>query len=230
MFALYDVIRQARRPDRQDEIQKFIHSLSNSQEKIPVHTLGAKSQHGSGDKRSVGSLVRFGSTSPFGRRLLSGLSVHFNCRTIYELGTSLGLTTLYLSRDPHTSVFTFEGNEALVEKARTHFQVFDRKNIRIIEGDINKTLGQALAEYPPPNLAYIDANHRYEPTLRYVRMLLKHGGENVILVIGDIHWSAEMTTTWESLKCLDEVTVSVDLFEAGLLFFRSDLTPGHYIL
>ena len=32
------------------------------------------------------------------------------------------------------------------------------------------------------------------------------------------------------IKKIEEVTVSADLFDVGLLFFRKDLTKGHYVL
>jgi hypothetical protein len=72
------------------------------------------------------------------------------------------------------------------------------------------------------DLAYIDGNHRYEPTLRYFQQLLPKKQHHSIFIFDDIHWSAEMEKAWSEIKAHPEVTLSIDLFFMGLVFFRQE--------
>jgi predicted O-methyltransferase YrrM len=209
-------------------IENFIAGLATSEEEISVHTLGARPQHGHGRTRTIGNLVRHGSTSPFCRQVLRGLIRHYKARCVYELGTSLGLTTLYLSDDPDVEVITFEGNNVLAIRARKHFTHFGRRNIRIIEGNIDQTLAQELS-CTVPDLVSLDANHRYGPTLDYASRCLQHN-ENIILVVGDNHWSREMSEAWQVLRKDPRCQISIDLFEMGILIYQRNITPGQYVL
>jgi predicted O-methyltransferase YrrM len=79
-------------------------------------------------------------------------------------------------------------------------------------------------------MVYIDANHRYEPTLRYFDALVKYCTPDAVLVLDDIHWSAEMEKAWEKIKQHEKVTLTIDIFDAGLVFFTPLYTKQHYTL
>ena len=83
---------------------------------------------------------------------------------------------------------------------------------------------------PQIDLAYIDANHRYEPTLRYFELLLPKMTTSGMIILDDIHWSKEMNDAWEVLKNHPKISLSIDLFEAGILFLQPDLMKESYIL
>jgi predicted O-methyltransferase YrrM len=224
-----NVFQVAKAHNAEDPIESLRASLSESMKEIPTFTLGAPSRHGTETKKTIRDLVKKGGTSPFGCRLLELVIRQYKCKTIYELGTSLGLTTLYLSRPEQTRVYTFEGNAALLSVAEENFSKFKRNNIQIISGNIDDTLPETLAQTDVPDLVYIDANHRMEPTLRYVHQFLKTGAEHMIIVLDDIYWSPEMTQAWNILLREKAVQVSLDLYSMGILILRRDLTPGHYI-
>ena len=76
----------------------------------------------------------------------------------------------------------------------------------------------------------MNANHRYEPTIRYFEQALPKLHENSLVVLGNIHWSAGMNRAWQAIKTKPEVILSLDLFESGILFFNPDLPKAHYIL
>jgi predicted O-methyltransferase YrrM len=72
------------------------------------------------------------------------------------------------------------------------------------------------------DMAFVDGNHRYEPTVRYFKELLPAMHEYSILIFDDIHWSKEMEQAWEEIKQDESVTLSIDLFFIGLIFFRKE--------
>ncbi len=146
---------------------------------------------------------------------------------ILELGTSLGITTAYLSSaDSRNHVVTLEGSEAVLQVARGVWQALRLKNIESKVGNIDDTLYLYARE--KLDLAYVDANHTYEATMRYADYLLPRMHEKGVLVIDDIHYSEEMERAWTALKNDSRVTTSMDLYHMGLLFVDTHYLKRHY--
>ncbi|MEO7991775.1 MAG: SAM-dependent methyltransferase, partial [Chryseolinea sp.] len=78
--------------------------------------------------------------------------------------------------------------------------------------------------------AFMDANHRYEPTLRYFNILIQKMNDRGILIVDDIHYSTEMDRAWNELKQHVRVHASADLYRCGILFFDPSLNNQHVVL
>jgi predicted O-methyltransferase YrrM len=155
--------------------------------------------------------------------------VHYECKSILELGTSLGLTSLYLSAiSKDARVLTVEGDEQLASLAEKHFQSLRRKNITLFQGSFEKKLPLALNQSRQIDLAYFDGNHRYDATMNYFKLLLPNVHEKSIVVIGDIHWSIEMKKAWKEIISSSLTTLSIDLFYFGIVFFRKELSKQNF--
>jgi hypothetical protein len=76
----------------------------------------------------------------------------------------------------------------------------------------------------------MDANHHYEPTLKYFNWLLPVIHSMSIIIMDDIHYSAEMEKAWEEIKNHEQVHASIDLFRCGILFFDPSLNKQHVVL
>ena len=147
------------------------------------------------------------------------------------MGTSLGINSLYLSNaSPGGKIFTFEGNESLCNRAIENFKKFPANNIQLIEGDIDETFLPFLMDNGPLPFLFIDANHTYEATLRYFDQAMDYITEDSLMVLDDIHWSYEMGKAWFEITKDPRVTISVDLFQFGLLFFKKGILKQKYIL
>jgi hypothetical protein len=96
-------------------------------------------------------------------------------------------------------------------------------------GPFDETLPAALAELGRVDFAFVDGNHREEPTLDYFNQIVGHVGETSCLVFHDIHWSRGMEAAWRRIVSDERVTVSIDLFDVGLVFFR-DQAKEHFVL
>jgi predicted O-methyltransferase YrrM len=79
-----------------------------------------------------------------------------------------------------------------------------------------------LSALPKIDFAFVDGNHKKEPTLHYFRELMKKSTEDTILVFDDIHWSSEMEEAWAYIKENEAVTLSIDLFFIGIIFLKKD--------
>lgn len=228
-FDFYEkVIRNKEPVSGFEEIEHVRTKLLQSTMEIEVQDLGARSPHFTKAKRPL-SKVAATSTSPSSLcELLFRIVRYQNARSIVELGTSAGITTLYLGKGSQAQVVTFEGNPDLVNIALTHFELFDAHNIRLIQGNLDNTLPDFLQNPSKINFAFMDANHRYEPTMRYFTLLSKRMSERGIIVVDDIYHSEEMARAWQELSHHDLVYGSVDLFRCGILFFDTALHRQHY--
>ncbi|MBJ6143562.1 O-methyltransferase [Hymenobacter sp. BT559] len=198
--------------------------LLRSTQRIAVTDFGAGSQvaGAGGRERRLRDIARHAAKPPRLAQLLFRLVNHFQPATILELGTSLGLTTAYLATaDSRNQVITFEGCPNTAAVARETFDKLHLGNVQLVTGNLDQTLPATLAELAKPvDFVFFDGNHRYEPTLRYFEQCLSKAHENSVFVLDDIHWSAEMEQAWAAIKAHPAVTVTVDLFYVGLVFFR----------
>jgi predicted O-methyltransferase YrrM len=225
VFGLYTtVIRHNGEFGAYARIEARRRELLKSSKIITVKDFGAGSQvaGAGGTERRVRAIARHAAKPPRLAQLLFRLVNHLQPATVLELGTSLGLTTAYLAAaDSRHQVITFEGCPNTAAVAHETFQKLGLKNVRLVEGNLDQTLPATLAGLQKPiDFAFFDGNHRYEPTLRYFEQCLANAHENSVFVLDDIHWSAEMEQAWEAIKAHPAVTVTVDLFYVGLVFFR----------
>jgi len=148
---------------------------------------------------------------------------------ILELGTSFGITTAYLAApNSRNRVTTLEGSEAVLRIAQGVWKALKMENIAWQVGNIDDTLYKCARE--KLDLAYVDANHTYEATMRYVHYLLPRMTEKGLIAIDDIHYSEEMERAWDELKRDERVTTSMDLYHMGLLFVDPHYLKRHYII
>jgi len=211
------------------EIEKARAHLLNNHTVVNVADLGAASPHFNNVNREIARVAATSLSEEKYCLLFYRIARYAEAKTMVELGTSMGITSLYLSNATGTKLTTFEGNPAMINIALTNFDYFDRKNIELIEGNIEQTLPDYLQNPAKIDFALIDANHRYEPTLRYFNWLAKRMADQGVMVIDDIYYSEEMGKAWSELKKHDLVYGSIDLFRCGILFFDLALNKQHFI-
>jgi predicted O-methyltransferase YrrM len=212
------------------EIETLRTQLLNNPLELIVEDFGAGSTDLKGAKRKLSDIAKTSLSDPVYSSLYLRIIQFINAERIVELGTSLGVNTLYLAQGKDSKVFTFEGSKALANVALTNFEYFDKNNIQLIEGNIDSTLSDFLQDPAKINFALMDANHRYAATMKYFDMMVMRLDEESILVVDDIHWSAEMEKAWNELKANELVYGSIDLFRCGILFFEPGLNRQHYVL
>jgi predicted O-methyltransferase YrrM len=118
----------------------------------------------------------------------------------------------------------------LCDIAELSFEFSSAKNIELIKGNIDSTLYTTLSRIPKIDLAFMDANHRYEPTLKYFETLLPKIHHGSIVVLDDIHDNPEMERAWRVISRHELVYVSIDLYRSGILFFDPSLNKQHVVL
>lgn len=232
---MYDLYTQIIQPEKNyyifPEIESMRFALMNTHQIIDIQDYGAGSKVSNQTQRKVSQIARHSLASHKEARLLFKLVNHFQPNTLIELGTSLGITTLYLaSANSKSQVFTFEGCPNTAQVAQNMFIAFELKNIDLTIGNIDQTLKIKTETIEQVDFVYFDANHRLEPTLRYFEILLEKSHENSVFVLDDIHWSKEMQQAWAAIKKHPKVNLTIDLFSMGLVFFRKGIEKQDFIL
>jgi predicted O-methyltransferase YrrM len=206
-----------------NKIEQLRNHLLQDQQVLTIEDFGAGSTVSKSNKRKVAEIAK-SSLKPtkFGQ-LLFRMVQHHKPTIIIELGTSLGVTTCYLaSGDKNATVYTMEGAPQVAEVANKNFEQLSLENIQLIQGNFDETLSRQLNNLSTVDLAFVDGNHRKQPTLNYFYQLLKKANENSILVFDDIHWSKEMEEAWKEIQSDPNVTLTIDLFFVGIVFFRKE--------
>ncbi len=201
-------------------IEGLRRELVRNRQKIQVIDLGAGSKINNKPQREIGTIAKNAAVSALeGKRLFR--LVHF-CKpaTMLELGTSLGLSTLYQGAAALGARFiTIEGCPETAKVAEKNIRNMNLPNVSLEIGDFGQILPEILPKLERLDYFYLDGNHQQKPVLEYFEMALPYLHEKSVVVIADNHWSSGMVRAWEALKAHPKVRMSVDLFGMGLLFF-----------
>jgi predicted O-methyltransferase YrrM len=201
-------------------IEQLRSDLLKDNSVIEVEDFGAGSTAIKSNRRVVKAIAKSSLKPKKFAQLLFRMINHYQPHTIVELGTSLGITTAYLaSGNSNAPVYTCEGAKNIAAIAQQNFNHLGLNNTILLQGDFAKTLPVLLQSMEKVDFAFVDGNHRQEPTLAYFEQLLQKTHAASILVFDDIHWSAGMEAAWETIKQHPSVTLSIDLFFIGIVFF-----------
>lgn len=205
------------------DIETLRQLLKGDLTKIQITDYGAGSLISNSKERTIASLTKNSATYPAFCQIMFRLVHHFKPKTMIEMGTSLGISTLYQSRAAlNAHLITLEGCPNVAHYASRNLQRMKTKNVSLLEGEFDKTLPLALKEFPQLDYVFFDGNHRKEPTIQYFNQCLKNAHENTVFVFDDNHWSEGMEEAWEAVKAHPRVTLTIDLFFCGIVFFRKE--------
>ncbi len=227
------------------EIEGLRKRLLKDVEVLEVEDMGAGSGVGVGGGarmaggarvRRVADIARHAAKRARLGQLLFRLVRFYRPPVVVELGTSLGLSAAYLaagSREGQLAgeregdvrggkLWTIEGSRAVAERAAGHLEGLGLEGVEVVTGNFDVVLEPLMERIGPVDLAFVDGNHRYEPTLRYFDILMRHSGRSAMLIFDDIHWSADMERAWAQIKSDPRVMLTIDLFFFGLVVRRDE--------
>lgn len=212
------------------EIEALRNALLKEGQVVAIQELGAGSKSSKSNLRSISQIARTSLSGIKFSCLYNRIIQYYQSKEIVELGTSLGINTLYLANSPHSKVTTFEGCPNLSAIALQNFEKANKQNIELVVGNIDETLHGFLKNLKKLDFVFFDANHRLAPTLSYFEACLEKADNNSIFIFDDIHWSAEMERAWQTICAHKKVSVSIDLYRCGIIFFNQNTQKQHYIL
>jgi predicted O-methyltransferase YrrM len=212
-------------------VEKIRTKLISDRRKILVRDLGAGSQTLKPQSRFISEIARHSPVSRKYGRLLSNLAGEFGKPLIIELGTSFGISTMYMAAScKDSTVYTIEGCSEIAAIAKENFTEAGLTNIKIFEGSFDKVLPDLFKDGAKPGLIFIDGNHRKEAVIKYFNMLAEISGNKTAVIIDDINYSKEMGEAWKEIKLHKKISVSIDICRMGILFFREGINHNDYVI
>jgi len=230
VYSLYTkVIRAKTRNERLREIMRIHSEWAKSKQTIQYHEVKE------GETRihtlTAGKMIRQFSVGKRKGSLLFRLSVWSRPLTILELGSSLGISSMYLATaNPQAHLTTLEACPESVMQARILHKQAGIENIEIINAQFEAGLPEVISRISRADLVYIDGNHRYEPTIRYYTMIKPLLHPDSMVIFDDIHYSPGMEKAWKEICAGNEITASVEMFSFGLVFFREGMVKQHFLV
>ncbi|RYY34647.1 MAG: class I SAM-dependent methyltransferase [Sphingobacteriaceae bacterium] len=198
---------------------------------ITVTDLGAGSHLNNNKQKKISEIAKNALKPPHLAQLLYRLVADQQPANIIELGTCLGVTSLYLQKAaPNARVYTFEGCPQTAAVAQKQFDTNDASDINLSVGNFDNTLLPVINSLPQLDFVFVDGNHQKEATLRYFEWCLPKVHEDTLLIFDDIYWSDGMKEAWAQIKAHPQVTVTVDLFWIGLVYFKAGQAKEDFLV
>jgi len=204
------------------------HLLSNNNT-IEVTDLGVGSQVMKSNTRIIHNIAKNAGTTSHRAKLFYRLTNYFQFKSILELGTSMGIATqaMHLG-NPEAKITTIEGCPNISDFTSNTFKQFDLKSIEVLNGDFNEVTKTLTSNNY--DLIYFDGNHQKDATFNYFETLLDTAHNDSVFIFDDIYWSKGMTEAWETIKQHPKVTITIDTFFWGIVFFRKEQAKEHFTI
>jgi Methyltransferase domain len=221
-------------------LKKYRKSLLENNNTIEVTDFGAGSKIFKNNTRVISKIAKTAGISSKRAQLLFRIANYFQPdprdseqakQSILEIGTSLGLATVALALgNPKASIITLEGCSNTRAIAKNQLQILNVRNVKSIVTEFSEYFKTQNLKPKTHNLIYFDGNHSKKATLDYFEVLIPTITNETVWIFDDIHWSAEMQEAWEIIKKHPKVSVTIDTFQWGLVFFRREQPKEHFVI
>jgi len=209
------------------KIKEYRDALLKEKSKISITDFGSGSRIFTSNERSVSSNAKHSGTTTKKAKILFRIVNYFKSNSILELGTSLGMATHAMSLAKSvTKITTIEGCPNISKFTKSKIETLNLNKIEFITGEFSEVIPQVRSfKY---DAIFFDGNHQKEATLQYFDQLLPTIKNNSVWIFDDIYWSKDMTKAWEIIKSHPVVSVTVDTFHFGLVFFRKEQAKENF--
>ena len=212
-------------------LKKYRQSLLDTSNSIKVTDFGAGSKVFKSNTRPIAQIAKTAGISSKHAEILLRVTNYFQPKSILEIGTSLGLATSAMALgNKETVITTVEGCPETAKIAQNQFREFELKGINSIVSEFDSYLDTIPATEVKFDMIYFDGNHSKKATLAYFEKLLPTITNDSVWIFDDIHWSPDMEEAWSIIKDHTSVTVTIDVYQWGIVFFRREQPKEHFII
>jgi predicted O-methyltransferase YrrM len=216
-------------------LKEYRNSLLENKNTIEVTDFGVGSKVFKSNTRQIAKIAKTAGITQKRAELLFRITNYFQPLSILEIGTSLGLATSALALGSRcvgtkAKIITLEGCPETAKIAQEQFRKFGLTNVNSVVTEFYNFLKTINHQPSTINLVYFDGNHSKSATLDYFELLLPTITNESVWIFDDIHWSPDMEEAWEIIKNHPKVTVTIDTFQWGLVFFRCEQEKEHFVI
>ncbi len=225
VYKLYTEYIQKKRKHIRPEIEELRRASKASNLEIEVTDF----KSGKKKKKKLGFEAKSSPSTTSFSAFLSKFLDYLNAECILETGTSLGFNALYLAESNVHRVWTLEGNSSIANIAMEHFKQLNAEKISLVSGDIHDTFAPTLRE-SGADVIFLDADHRSQAVSKFLNMMTPYMSGIKCIIIHDIYWSEDMTRIWQKLIEDQRFPMTIDIFQAGLIFPNENLEKQHFVV
>jgi predicted O-methyltransferase YrrM len=212
-------------------INEYRNKLLANNNTLEVTDFGAGSKVFNSNTRKISLIVKNAGISAKKALLLYRIVQYFKPDTVLEIGTSVGLAISAISvASSNSKITSLEGCKQTQTVAKNMFQEFGWENTQFITTEFSVFFKNPDLKTKKYQLIYFDGNHSKKATLDYFEQLLPTVSNESVWIFDDIHWNKEMEIAWEIIQKRAEVSVSIDIYQWGLVFFRKEQRKEHFVI
>ena len=229
LYGLYTrALKSAKNFPVDPAIETIRANWQNSSLEINQLTSGTESTVSNPQK--VSQIARYGISDPKSCITLCEIAHYLDCRSILEIGTSLGITTHYLAELTIVeTLVSIDSNKELMALAKQTLKDANTQ-IELITADADDAIVALANREATFDMVYVDANHTYEATIRYFKQLKHVIHDESVIIFDDINWSVDMTKAWEKILSDQHVMLSIENYEMGIIFFDTKYAKKSVVL
>ena len=211
--------------------ERMMKKMLHHEEAIKINDLGAGSKISPLTERKISSIAKTSSIPKKYGRLLHRLVKFLKPDIIFELGTSLGISSAYMATgNEQTNIITVEGDSILAGIARENLQLAKLKNIQVWNNNFDDSISELQQNILSGFLLFIDGNHTYDAALKYFKSFSRFTNSNTIFIFDDIHWDNNMERCWNEIWQHPKTTLTIDLYRLGIVFFNKGFAKQHFTI
>ena len=231
LYQFLDEVVYQKRGTYPPSLAEYRKNLESDQRELSITDYGAGSKSNNSKIRKIGDIAKNSSKSKKWAELIYRITKRTHPTTIIELGTSLGITTTYLSAAaPESRIISLEGCPETFNVAQNQINQFGFDNIELINGTFDENFHRTLQDIEKLDFLFIDGNHRGNAIIKYFEWSLPFLHKDSVIILDDIYWSRDMHSGWLEIIQNEKIRLSLDLFQLGILFFNTDLSKEHYLI
>ncbi len=211
------------------KIERLRYKLLKNNKLISTNDLGAGSKQNSSNNRKISDIAKYSLTPAKYSLLIKEIIEYTTAKNVLELGTSLGITSLYMkTAKTNPSVTTIEGCKNIANLAKKNFKLL-KKDIKIYNLSFDDFFKKAIKNNLTFDFFYIDGNHTKKSTIKYFEDIKKINS-NGTLVFDDIRWSKNMYEAWTKIRKSNFKGAVVELLKVGIIFFNDSFDKKEYLI
>lgn len=209
------------------DIEMVRRKLKHKEELI---TYPDRQQKGKQCTRSIASVVAREAISYKHGTLLFRLVNNFRSCNILQLGPNMGLSTLYLtSYAADINCIAIENVPEFAGIASEVFRKYARNPIDLRVGNYRELLPQALVDIKHVDFVFFNTLYEQQNNEWLFNEAVKYAHNDTIFVFEGIRQTKQMRRFWKEICKHPSVTVTIDLYSMGIVFFNQKLHKRNYI-
>ncbi len=213
------------------DIEKLRSELFLDVRSITITDLGVGSLLSKNKQKKVSTLARNILKPARLDQLIYRLAADVNPGNIIELGSCLGIKTAYLAKAaPNARIISVERCPETAEIAHENLDKLHIQNLELLVGNFDELFPEVIRNSTELDFVLINGKHPKEAILNYFRWCLPKLGGNSLMIFDDIYRNKGMKDAWEQIKAHPEVSVTIDLFQIGLVFVRKAQAKEDFVI